>query len=202
MSLKRMILNNLVLFLFAMPAFADQILLHIGSPGGGSCTAFIVQTDLGNKYIMTNKHCCDLGPMYLMSQQGKYPPIPIFGLKKSHENDLCLLALPKGMDVLPACKLAAEEPVSMQPVQSGGISSKGMSQQKGYYIGGADNIKTHDNTNTVYIVMKTVPGNSGSPVFDTHENLVAVRWGYAKNDIAPITLAVRLNDIRKFLLGL
>jgi S1-C subfamily serine protease len=170
---------------------ASSVLLLTTLDGRGGGTAFYVKAKSGKTFIMTNRHICEGGAVYTYA--GRMVELSIVEI--SPETDLCLLASIE--------TTAAPLELGSEPQQHDRVSVKGYGYllgetlSEGHFVGylprGILGVE-----NPGYITASVLPGNSGSPVFNTSGYLVGVIFA-SSPDIANRGLIVPLDQVRAFL---
>jgi S1-C subfamily serine protease len=193
-----------------------RMLRPSNSQSGG--TGFVINTPSGHRYLMSNRHVCDVAEngKLIAEQEGENTPTRV--ISTTEKTDLCLLEAPKGK---PGLTLAEETKIYdrvfiighpyLNPITitSGHFNSKDWITVSYCYRGQAravvspfDLMDEVFNTNCVKSVYAyftsahAAPGNSGSPVVNTEGQVVGVLFAGSPTDLS---FVVPLSDIKKFL---
>lgn len=176
-------------------SLVDSVFRLEGSRGAG--TGFIVSAPSGRHYLFTAAHVCVLFPH--THYKGELIPLSI--IKTAKNTDLCLIKLPDQLQNLPAFRISSREPYPMEPIASMGYGIGRFSLHEGYW-GGTELTHSIGVHNPGFMMLKLVPGASGSPVFNYQKELVGVFYSYiTDNKEIAVTFAVSLTDIKEFLKG-
>ena len=168
------------------------VLNNIFGLGGG--TGFEVIAPSGKVYTLTNKHMC-LALNFIF--EGK----PLKILHIAEDSDLCLL---EGIPGYSGLQLSKQEPQNDDFLDIYGYGMlQNLTHTSGYFVGklkggGLQAVTEMGVTNAEYIATTILPGNSGSPVFNSKKKVVGVAFGISPT-LGYRTLSVPLSDINKFL---
>lgn len=164
--------------------------------GGG--TGFEVVTASGHVYTVTNRHMCEDKATYAEVGTRR---IPLRIIEISKDTDLCLLEGIVGYEGLP---LAAHDPDIDSVIDIYGYGQlQGLTHTQGFWVGDvqyelAAALKFMGVPNGKYATATVLPGNSGSPVFNSSREVVGVVFATG----APINfraLIIPLDDLKQFL---
>lgn len=165
------------------------------SPSGEGGTGFEILSPSGRKYTLTNRHICDAGAT-LAQLPGRSLPLRVIEIYR--DADLCLLA---GIKDIPAAELADAEPAPGEPVSIYGFGELlPLTKTVGEYVGSMNNLMVllMFGFQSGYVTATILPGNSGSPVFNSSDKVIGVAFA-SGDSIAWRALIVQWIDIKKFL---
>lgn len=198
--------------------------LAIAHNGGG--TGFAVQGKSGKKYIMTNKHVCQVqaNGIIRIKAAGKDPVFrKVIYMDTRH--DLCLI---EGLDDLAAITIGSEPEIGNIHYVVGHPGLRSLSVQSGEYTGPAtvtlrEDVLTRDQCHGKIVELPPLyqmflgaeflclidyrsygmtsviyPGNSGSPVVNKFGNLIGVAFA-GSTDEEHDTYSVPLTHVKRIL---
>lgn len=175
------IMGTLIFGILAVPNMHNLYLRHLGSKyttrlrgirGGG--TGFQVVMPNGQKYIVTNRHVCEvnLGIPYIYVEKDNQTHEIV---KFSETSDLCLITPIKKLGGL---RLAGPVYAGQTVNVLGYPELAPLHLSKGEVI---TEITENDSPSyckeSIYIGAQVLPGNSGSPVVDAFGRVIGIVWG-------------------------
>jgi S1-C subfamily serine protease len=158
----------------------------------GHGTGFVVASDGTGSYIITNKHVCRDGSagrigngrirdFYVISWTFyDRPTTSAEFIKTDAGHDLCLLKI--SIKNLPRAKISKNEPYTGQRVQSVGNPGSKLGYYISGYVGGLSELWFGEYA--VQFSADVLPGASGSPVYNSKEEVVGIACGgaFGKSD--------------------
>lgn len=200
-----------------------------GDANGGTAggTGFVVQAPSGKKFVLTNKHVCeiaDLVPQLFVKFDDGSRPVPVVVREKSTETDLCIIDLPLDHAPLPLGKHPMQGDLSivighphLRPLTpSEGVITAAdteLEMQNGVPVEQCNGKRMRIESYISFfgrpekvciatyhahmISARTEPGNSGSPVFDAQGEVMGI--AFAGGYGGAYGAIIDIDEIRSFI---
>jgi S1-C subfamily serine protease len=164
----------------ADPELATVLVYGPNGPGSGA----VVQSDGKTSVVLTNRHVCPHGDREIRVRAAGRSYVAAW-LGADAECDVAALRVPVALEPL---KMADAEPAAGADVRLygyGGFSKSGK-------VVGPDGSRFTGIGDTYFMTLRPQPGDSGSPVVNDKDEMVALAWGFQPRG----GLAIRLADVK------